>query len=79
MGKPGRRTPGPGKNVEEAWVGECVCVCVCGASSGVWCGCVRVSVGRQFQGSLIHCPLTPDVRYVHSGAYRHRMPLDPGF
>lgn len=29
VGKPGLRTPGPGKNVEEAWVSECVCACVC--------------------------------------------------
>lgn len=61
-------------------MGERVCVCACVCMCVLRLPrCVRVSVGRQFQGSLILCLLTPDVRYVHPDAYRHRISQDPGF
>lgn len=45
----------------------------------VWCGCVRACVGRQFQGSLIDCLSTPDVRYIQSNTYRHLNSRIPAF
>lgn len=75
MDMPELGTLGPGDSAEVCVSDVCMCV-VC---EGRWC--VRASVGRQFQGSLIDCPLNhpPDVRYVHSYTYRHRISQDPGF